>query len=110
MKNTTERRQAILDYLLEHKKATRNILASRFNVSLRTIERDVLILSCSYPIDAVQGGGGGIYISDGFKLGMKYFTDEQAALLEKLSEGLTNEELVIMKSILKTFRRPVVVK
>ena len=60
MKNTSERRQMILEYLLEHRETTRFELSNHFNVSLRTIERDILILSCSYPIITIQGGGGGI--------------------------------------------------
>ncbi len=42
----------------------------------------------------------------GYRLGMKYLTDEQCNLLEKLSESLVGEDLVLMKAILKTFRRP----
>ena len=45
MKNTSERRQMILEYLLEHRETTRFELSNHFNVSLRTIERDILILS-----------------------------------------------------------------
>ena len=107
MKNTTERRFLILEYLLEHRKATREILSAQFNVSMRTIERDVLILSCSFPIRAIQGKDGGIKIADGYNLGMKYLSELQSALLEKLSENLTGEDLLIMQSILKTFSKPI---
>ena len=80
MKNTSERRQMILDYLLEHRETTRYELSNHFNVSLRTIERDILILSCSYPIMTIQGGGGGIKIANGYRLGMKYLSESQTAL------------------------------
>ena len=106
MKNTSERRQMILEYLLEHKETTRFELSNHFNVSLRTIERDILILSCSYPIITIQGGGGGIKIADGYRLGMKYLSESQAALLEQLSETLSGKDLEIMQSILKMFSKP----
>lgn len=106
MKNTSERRQTILEYLLEHRETTRFELSNHFNVSLRTIERDILILSCSYPIITIQGGGGGIKIADGYRLGMKYLSESQAALLEQLSETLSGKDLEIMQSILKIFSKP----
>ena len=106
MKNTSERRQMILEYLLEHRETTRSELSNHFNVSLRTIERDILILSCSYPIITIQGGGGGIKIADGYRLGMKYLSESQAALLEQLSETLSGKDLEIMQSILKIFSKP----
>ena len=106
MKNTSERRQMILEYLLEHRETTRFELSNHFNVSLRTIERDILILSCSYPIITIQGGGGGIKIADGYRLGMKYLSESQAALLEQLSETLSGKDLEIMQSILKLFSKP----
>ena len=110
MKNTTERRQLILERILENRYMTMKQLMEEFQICKKTACRDVMILSCSYPIYTMTGGSGGIYVADSFRLGMKYFTEEQVALLEKLSEGLTNEELEIMNSILKTFKRPVLVK
>ena len=65
----------------------------------------MIVLSCSYPIDTQQGGGGGIFIADGYRLGMKYLTEEQLTLLEKLSKMLCGEELTVMNSIIKTFRK-----
>lgn len=106
MQSTTDRRQMILEHLLDNRHATRKELADKFGVSTRTIERDVIVLSCSYPIDTQQGGGGGIFIAEGYRLGMRYLTEEQARLLEKISNGLIGKEFNIMHSIIKTFKRP----
>ena len=106
MRCTTERRQLVLEYLIDHRYTTLNALCIEFDVSMSTMRRDVLILSCSYPITTIQGGGGGIRIADGYRLGMKYMTSKQAALLEKLSENLSGDDLVTMRSILKTFSNP----
>lgn len=107
MRCTTERRQLVLEYLLDQRHTTLDALCKEFEVSMSTMRRDILILSCSYPITTFQGGGGGIKIAEGYRLGMKYMTSKQKALLEKLSESLSGEELVTMNSILKTFSNPV---
>lgn len=110
MKDTADRRQRMLEYLVECKNSTRLEMARLFQVSVRTVERDILVLSCYYPIITVRGGGGGIRVMENFRLGMKYMTADQKELLEKLSELLCGEELVIMQAIIKTFSRPVMVK
>ena len=107
MRCTTERRQLVLEYLLDQRHTTLDALCKEFEVSMSTMRRDILILSCSYPITTFKGGGGGIKIAEGYRLGMKYMTSKQKALLERLSESLSGEELVIMHSILKTFSNPV---
>ena len=107
MRCTTERRQLVLEYLLDQRHTTLDALCKEFEVSMSTMRRDILILSCSYPITTFQGGGGGIKIAEGYRLGMKYMTSKQKALLERLSESLSGEELVTMHSILKTFSNPV---
>lgn len=101
-----ERRMQILEVLCERKFETIDNLMFEFSASRATIKRDIQELILSYPVYTVQGNGGGIYITDGYHLGMKYFSEKQTALLEKLTEGLTGEELETMKGILKTFKEP----
>lgn len=48
----------ILKYLCSRRSTNRQELSYRFGVSLRTTERDLLVLECSYPIYTTQGGGG----------------------------------------------------
>ena len=107
MKDTAERRMMILERLCERRHDYICNLATEFQVSYGTIRRDLRILSCSYPIYTTQGYPGGVHIMEGYHLGMKYLTESQAILLEKLSENLTGEELLIMQSILKTFSKPI---
>lgn len=106
MQSAAERRVAILEYLCECRQTTRERLATEFGVSNRTIERDLLVLSCSYPIYTVQGTGGGIFIDEDYRLGKKYLTDTEAALLEQLADKLTGDELGTMQAILKKFKQP----
>ena len=107
MRSTTERRQSILEVLCLRRFDTIDHLADEFGVSRRTIRYDLEVLQCSYPIETVKGGGGGIRIMDGYYIGMKYLNSGQVALLEKLSETLSGDELLMMQSILKTFSKPI---
>ena len=106
MRSTTERRQLIIENLCRRRKDTVDRLAEEFGVSRRTIRYDLEVLQCSYPIETVKGGGGGVRVMDGYYIGMKYMTDSQTALLNKLSENLSGDELETMQSILKTFSNP----
>ena len=106
MRNATARCFQIIEKLCEQRHITIEQLATVFSVSRRTIARDVEILSFLFPIYTTMGPNGGIHVVDGYHLGMKYLTDEQCQLLEKLSETLAGEDLALLKEILKTFRRP----
>lgn len=106
MRETAERRQLVLEFIIENKKTNLDILSEQFGVSMSTIRRDILILSCSYPIEAVRGGGGGIFIAEGYRLGMKYMTEEQITLLKKLSGTLSEEDEIIIQTIIRTFSKP----
>lgn len=107
MRSTTERRQSILEVLCLRRFDTIDHLANEFCVSRRTIRYDLEVLQCSYPIETVKGGGGGVRVMNGYYIGMKYLNSGQAALLEKLSETLSGDELLTMQSILKTFSKAI---
>lgn len=102
--SANERRKAILEAMCERRHDTRENLAFEFGVSKRTIENNVLMLSLEHPIYTIRGNGGGIHVAEGYRLDRKYLTDKQSALLERLSIGLSGEDLEIMNSIFKTFR------
>ena len=106
MHKTTERRQMILEILCERRIELAENLASEFDVTVRTIYKDIEILACSYPIYTTQGNGGGIHIVDGFKLGMKYLTKEQAEFLESILHNYSDKEKEILVEILNTFKMP----
>lgn len=96
----------ILEVLCRRRSDTVENLANEFGVSKRTIKYDIEYLSLSYPVYTVQGNGGGVRIDDGYRLGMKYLSEKQSNLLEKLAVGLTGEELETMKGILQTYSEP----
>jgi len=101
--SANDRRRAIIEALCERKTETRENLAFEFNVSKRTITRDIVILSTEYPIYTSNGNGGGIYIAEGYKLDGRYMSEKQTEFLIRLSKKLKDDDLEVMKSIIKTF-------
>lgn len=73
-----DRLMAILTYLLRQDKTTAGELAARFEVSRRTILRDLETLSMAgIPICTLPGIGGGISLMPGYKLDKSVLTAEE---------------------------------
>lgn len=85
----------ILYYVLEKGKVTANELSEKFEVSVRTIYRDIdVISSAGIPIYAIQGKGGGIEIADDFVLKKSLLSEkEQEQILVALKglEGINKQ-------------------
>jgi len=65
----TDRLMAITLYLMNHKTVSASALAARFEVSKRTIQRDMEALSkAGIPIVSAYGVNGGYGVMDGFRL------------------------------------------
>lgn len=101
-----ERRKALLETLCERRHDTRENLAKEFGVSKRTIEYDVLALSCDYPIDTKRGKGGFIYVEDWFDLHKGSWTDEQYDLLIRLKDTLYGKDKQAIEGIIKKQNKP----
>ncbi len=99
----TERRQAILEVLCLRRHETRENLANEFGVSKRTIEYDVLNLMLTYPVYTVQGNGGGIYVTDNFRLDRPRMNEKQTALLQKVLLTLSGEDKETMQNIINIY-------
>ena len=101
---TGERRRAIIQALYAREQETRENLAFEFQVSARTITRDILALSFEYPIYSTSGPGGGVAIDASFKLqNNMHLTTKEQLLLEKLSHRFTGEDRQVILSILHKF-------
>lgn len=73
-----DRMIGIIIVLLQNKKVTAPYLAERFEVSKRTINRDIEdICKAGIPIVTMQGATGGITIADGYKIDKTLFTEEE---------------------------------
>ncbi len=80
----------ILYYMLDVKQTTAQELAERFEVSVRTIYRDLdRLLVAGIPIQTFQGAGGGVCIDENFVLDKTVLnTQEQEQILSAL-QGLS---------------------
>ena len=88
-----ERRQAILDALIARRDDKMENLAHEFGVSERTIQRDVAILTLSYPVSAYPGRYGGVRItSDTFHLNHPRPNVEEKELIEKILRSMTGKD------------------
>ena len=99
----------ILYYILEKEKVTANELADKFEVSVRTIYRDIdSISSVGVPIFTTQGKGGGIKIDNEYILNKSLFDANEkeqiiAALqgLEKTNEAYKSELITKLSALFK---------
>ena len=72
----------ILSILLQEEKITAPELAERFEVSRRTINRDIEYLcKAGIPILTAQGAGGGISIMDGYKMDRTILTSKDMQMV-----------------------------
>ncbi len=73
---------SILSVLLQEEKTTAPELAKRFEVSRRTINRDIEDLcKAGIPIMTVQGSGGGISIVDGYRMDRTILTSRDMQMI-----------------------------
>lgn len=82
----TDRLIGILSVLLQNEKMTAANLAEKFEVSQRTIYRDIDdICRAGIPIVAERGTNGGVYIMEGFKLDKTLLSsDDMSAIISGL--------------------------
>ena len=72
----------ILSILLQEEKITAPELAERFEVSRRTINRDIEALcKAGIPIRTAQGAGGGISIMDGYRMDRTILTSKDMQMI-----------------------------
>lgn len=111
---TAERRNEIMRILCRRRHETISNLADEFGVSTRTILRDIEVLSIKEPIYTQCGRhGGGVYVTDDYSMSRMYMTDNELAVLHKLSEfadkksvcELSEEENKLLKSIISQYTK-----
>lgn len=100
----------IVYYLLEKGQTTAPELSEKLEVSVRTIYRDIdVISSAGIPIYATQGRGGGISILDHFVLDKSLFSETEREQILMALQGITatewenaNELLIKLAALFQT--------
>lgn len=112
---TTERRNAILKALCRRRYETIGNLATEFEVSERTIRRDIEVLSYTEPIYTQSGRHtGGVYVVDGYHMDRMYMSEDEIAVLQKLKAAATVRnpgfllpgEEKMLESIIRSYAKP----
>ncbi|MDD2503014.1 MAG: WYL domain-containing protein, partial [Clostridia bacterium] len=116
-----DRLLGILTILLKNDRVTAPQLAEKFEVTRRTIGRDIdTLCQAGIPIVTHQGGGGGISIADGYKLDKSILTaDELSSIIaalkgigsvsEKSQVERTLDKLFTNKDTVVSLREPIVI-
>lgn len=73
-----ERLVQMIFYIVRHGRVTAKELAGFFNVSTRTVYRDINTLSVAgIPVVSARGSGGGIFLMDGYAIDRSVFSEEE---------------------------------
>ena len=84
-----QRLLALLCVLADVEKITVQELADRFEVSKRTIFRDLEALSCAgIPIISYPGVGGGVSVIEGYKIGKQILSNDDVQKIFSALDGL----------------------
>ena len=111
---TAERRNEIMKMMCRRRYETIRNLASELGVSMRTIQRDIEILSVTEPIYTQSGKyGGGVYVVDSYSMDRMYMKDSELDVLQKLYIAadknetlLTNDEKNVLKLLILQYSKP----
>lgn len=99
-----ERRAAILGTLCSARFVTAEALSASYQVSIRTIYRDLQVLSHAYPIESVSGRyGGGYRLCEWFFPQSRTLCAEEVAMLHKLMSVASADQIKVLNAILTKF-------
>lgn len=110
-----ERRAEILKILCRRRYETISVLAAEFNVSERTIRRDIESLSLTAPLYTKTGRyEGGVYILGDYTMDRIYFKPSEEELIQKIVHDteengyckLNTVELASLKKLLSLYSKP----
>ena len=101
--NPWERRQKLLEVLCLRRHDTTGDLAHEFRVSRETIRRDITVLSCSYPVETVRGGSGGVRVAEWFHMGRRALNADEITFLHRLAERLDDPDREKLNRIITLF-------
>ena len=86
-----DRLYALTLYLLNHGRTSARELAERFEVSIRTIQRDIDALGrAGIPVESLPGKCGGYALVEGFRMERQLLTPEDRANLRAAMAGLAS--------------------
>ena len=102
-----ERRLSLLFFLMKNGSCTISVLASIFDVSERTIRRDIDLLSRYSPIYTKIGIGGGVFMYSGYRNELfRYLSLDEEDVLKRARELLIQPEKAVIDNIINRYTMP----
>ena len=107
-----ERRLEMLKYISGKRYTTLGELAEYFNVSVRTVQRDIYEIEIIFrvPLEVKRGRHGGITVLGDYTPARVYMQKEESELLEKLAslakDILSPSENTMLKGIIQKYKHP----
>jgi len=95
-----ERREELKRIMTMRRRDTIENLATELGVSPRTIERDIDMLSSSFPLITIQGNGGGVQLMDHYHPYGRVLTRHQVETLQNLMSKASDEERADIEQML----------
>ncbi len=98
-----QRQDIIYETIFRCGSTTVKNLASRFNVSERTIRRDITVLMRSTPIELTRGRNAAVQVSDGCKLKAPVYSplnSIEKQYLKNLVDIVPQNDVLILKNII----------
>ena len=103
MDDRGRRRAYLIQYLMDHERATLRELAEVCGVSARTIQRDITILTPLFMISSDQGYNGAHYLVDKAQKESNRLTAKQVVVLNELIDVVTEEQAQVLHEIIDKF-------
>ena len=97
----SERRDEIMRIMIARRQETIPNLADELGVSRRTIERDILSLTATNPLETVQGNGGGVRLPEWYHPYRNTLSREQTATLANLMGRASEEERTVLRQLIR---------
>ena len=99
---------AIYQTLCARRQDTVDNLAHEFDVSEKTIRRDIGDLMCSFPLETVRGRyGGGVKVADWYHPHKNILSREQQTVLIQLLDKADEPQQRVLREMLAAFGSPV---
>ena len=105
--STAARRLKIIRHICIKRHVTMPDLADEFNVSVRTIARDIDDISDMIPIYCQKGRyDGGVYIDSAYCPERMYMSAEEILFLKKIKSSLCEEDMENLNNIINKYKKP----
>ena len=108
---TAERRLEIMKQLCRERHTTMSALSKQYDVSVRTIQRDILELTFIMPIYVKTGRyDGGVYVVGDYTMDRMYMDTDEVKLLTKVksivNRNISVQENILFEKIIKKYSKP----